>query len=96
MESDIVHTQLNNNSVEARNTLICYLQYLMDYRRDVPQKEEYIIQELQGLASTRYAKQLRPEDPIYRVLYAAQQLEEADGEHAKNLWSELKNAIYKL
>lgn len=41
MESDIVHKQLNeHDDAAARHALVCYLQYLIDYRRDVPSVEE--------------------------------------------------------
>lgn len=44
MESDIVHKQLNeHDNATARHTLVCYLQYLIDYRRDVPTIEEHVI-----------------------------------------------------
>lgn len=98
MESGIVHQQLNayENMATARNTLICYLQYLIDYRRDVPEKEEYFINEMQGLSSTEYVKQLEKDDPIYRIVHMAEGLDAANEEPNKAIWATLKNHIFNL
>lgn len=96
MESRIVHQHLNDNTPDARDMLICYLQYLMDYRRDVPQKEEHIIYELQGLLSTTYTKLLEEDDVMHRLLHTAQELEPGDDENNKAIWSALKSDIALL
>jgi hypothetical protein len=98
MEAGIVHQQLNayTDSVTARNTLVCYLQYLVDYRRDVPEIEEYFVNEMQGLSSTKYVKQLAEDDPIYQIVHVAEELDAADKERNKAVWTTLKNHIFNL
>jgi len=98
VESKIVHQQLNGpgNTPGLRNMLICYLQYLMDYRRDVPGKDEYALYELHNLLSTKYVKSLPEDDPVCQLLHLSEQLEQADPQRSKNIWTELKNSIYEL
>lgn len=98
MESSIVHQQLTTISSEAsaRHTLVCYLQYLIDYRRDVPGKDEYVIYELRSLQSTKYIKQLSDDDPIRRLLSLSDEMEHSSEERNKDLWAELKNTILNL
>lgn len=97
MESDIVHKQLNGlDDAAARRTLVCYLQYLMDYRRDVPTIESHVISELQRLLSTGYVKQLPEDDPAYYILHLAAELEIDEEERNKNVWITLKNRIENL
>src|SRR5688500_5841558 len=97
MESDIVHKQLNeHDDAAARHTLVCYLQYLMDYRRDVPTIEDHVVNEFQRLLSTAYVKRLPEDDPIYYILHLAEEVEVAKGEQAKSLWATLKNRIGNL
>jgi hypothetical protein len=92
MESKIIHQQLRKaDSQVSRHALICYLQYLMDYYRDVPTVEEYIVNELQGLSATAYARALRKDDPIYRILQLSQELRIE--EENKTLWQKLRNQI---
>lgn len=94
MESDIVHKQLNeHDDATTRHMLVCYLQYLIDYRRDVPAIEEHVINEFQSLLSTKYVKQLREDDPIFYILQLAKELEVAKEEQAKSTWLVLKNRI---
>ena len=94
MESDIVHKQLNeHDNATARHTLVCYLQYLIDYRRDVPTIEGHIINEFQRLLSTKYVRQLQEDDPIFYILQLAKELEVAEEEQAKSTWVVLKNRI---
>lgn len=98
MESGIVHQQLNTfeNDTTARNTLVCYLQYLVDYRRDVPEIEEYFVNEMQGLSSTKYVKQLPEKGSIYQIMQIADGLDAADGERNKAVWATLRNHIFNL
>ncbi len=98
MESDIVHQQLNtiSNEAAAQRTLVCYLQYLIAYRRDVPNKDEYVTYELQSLQSTQYVKKLAADNPIRMLLSLSDELEEADEKHGKLLWSKLKNGVANL
>lgn len=97
MESSIVHKQLNeHDNATARHTLACYLQYLIDYRRDVPTIESQVINEFQRLLSTGYAKQLREDDPIYYILHLAEELEIDEEERNKNIWIRLKNRVGSL
>lgn len=97
MESNIVHKQLNeHDDAAARHTLVCYLQYLIDYRRDVPTIEEHVIGELQRLLSTRYVQQLSEDDPIYYILHLAEELEIDEEKRNKNVWMTLKNRIGNL
>jgi len=97
MESAIVHEQLNKpNNPGARNILICYLQYLMDYRRDVAEMDEHVKDELHRLQLTEYVKQLQKHDPIYGILQTAEGLETADGLDSKSIWSSLNRNIPNL
>lgn len=97
MESSIIHQQLNDpNDLEARYALICYLQYLMDYHRDVPTVEDYIVNELQRLRSTRYVKLLQEEDPIYDILHSSEELSVGEQETNKPVWRILRNDIINL
>lgn len=98
MESSVVHRELNDfiDAIEARRTLVCYLDYLLAYRRDVPDVDDYVICELQALPSTQYAKLLQKDDPIYRLLTLTEELEVDDENHNKTVWSTLKNCVIKL
>lgn len=97
MESDIVHKQLNeHDDTAARHMLVCYLQYLMDYRRDVPTIEDHVVNEFQRLLSTRYVKRLPEDDPMYYILHLAEELEVAEGEQSSSLWATLRNRIGNL
>ena len=97
MESSIVFKQLNENDDAAtRHMLVCYLQYLIDYRRDVPTIEAHVINEFQRLLSTRYVKQLSEDDPIYYILHLAEELEIDEEERNRNVWITLKNRIGSL
>lgn len=69
---------------------------LIDYRRDVPEIEEYFVNEMQGLLSTKYVKQLQEDDPIYRIVQLAEDLDAVDGERNKAVWATLKNHILNL
>jgi hypothetical protein len=73
MESRIIHAQLDNpvNIIETRRALVCYMQYLITYRQDVPEMDEYIMHELQALLSTKYVSQLQEEDSIYQIIRVA-------------------------
>jgi len=97
MESKIVHERLNNlNDAGARDALVCYLQYLMDYRRDVPDMDDHVISELQRLFSTKYVQNLRDNDPIRHILNSAEELEEADTQSRQHIWSTLRSNILSL
>lgn len=98
MESGVVHQQLNayENIAAARNTLVCYLQYLIDYRRDVPEKEEYFVNEMHGLSSTKFVKRLSEDDPIYQIVQLAEGLDTIEMERNKPIWVALKNHIFNL
>ena len=98
MESGIVHEQLNaySDDAAARNTLVCYLQYLIDYRRDVPENEAYFVNEIQGLSSTKYIKQLQEDDHIYQIVHIAEELDAANEYQNKAIWTTLKNYILNL
>ena len=96
MESSIVFKQLNEHDAAAKHTLVCYLQYLIDYRRDVPAIEDHVINEFQRLLSTEYVKRLSKDDPIYYILHLAEGLEIDEEERNKNVWITLKNRIGSL
>lgn len=98
MESCTVHQQLLNpdDGIKTRQTLICYLQYLVAYRRDVAEIDEYIVQELQGLLPTKYIKQLQEDDPIQQILQLANELDLDDKEYSKTAWTRLEKDILKL
>lgn|GEM_PF-3472582 len=97
MESNIIHQQLNDPSdSEARDALVCYLQYLMDYHRDVPTVEDHIINELQRLRSTKYAKQLPEEDPVCSIMRSSEDLDAGEYEANKPVWRMLRNSIINL
>jgi hypothetical protein len=96
MESKIIHEQLNNNDVNAKHALVCYLQYLIDFRRDVPDKDEYVIYEMQSLLSTKYVVDLQGDDPLYQILHSIKRLEPTDENIGIGLWNTLKNDIGRL
>ncbi len=98
MESGIVHQQLNksDNDTEARHMLVCYLDYLLAYRRDVPDVDDYVVNELQSLQSTKYVKELPEGDAIYEILRIAEGFNLDDDSQNKAIWSVLKNKVMQL